>query len=74
MELGEPMIEVTNKVKIYEVNVEKVSSTDNKTITICSHWADSSLVVIIFPESPNSYALKRSDLETAMQNATNTRK
>jgi hypothetical protein len=63
------MIEVENKVKIYDIAGKK--NTDVSEIKITSHWNDDRFINIILPGFSELKVLA-GDLEAAIKNATNT--
>ena len=64
------MIEVNQKIQVYEEDGFDISIGEDKTIGIESHWDDDSLVTIVI--GSKSYTVNASDLERAIENATNT--
>jgi len=64
------MIEVNQKIQVYEEDGFDVPMDVDKTIGIKSHRNDDSLVMIVI--GSKSYTVGASDLERAIENATNT--
>lgn len=63
------MIDVENKLKVYELNDEECS---DKNITVSSHWNSNKLINIII--LGKKYTVAVSDLKAAIDNASNTAK
>lgn len=64
------MINVTNEVRIYEVNGAKLDHPEPPFMIISSHIM-SEMVVIKFTNETNSYTVSVRDLQSALQNAQN---
>lgn len=63
-------IEVTARVQVYEVNGEEVKSIVASYVNIKSHWNRNDMVVLEFKNGV-TLTVVASDLEKAIQNATN---
>jgi hypothetical protein len=64
------MITVQSKVGIYEMNGEKVNTSDDVNLNVSSHWNSDKLVTLTV--GVTTIAVKASDLIAAINNATNT--
>ncbi len=66
------MIEVENKVELYELNGDEISGIDRPTITVKSHWNDDDFVIIVIDNK--EYTVAENDIITAIKNACNINK
>ena len=64
------MIEVFNKVKIYEINGEDTNYNDNTILVVKSNWIDDKRIIIEY--NGMELTVVASDLQDAIKNATNT--
>lgn len=63
------MIDVENKIRIYEINDEEVDWNENHKLTIRSHWNRNEMVVLELDGKKIGVVAR--DLEAAIQNAKN---
>lgn len=66
------MINVVNKLKIYEINDEEIDINDEKILEVENHWNIRNFVVLKFNDV--KITVSANDLEAAIKNATNTNK
>lgn len=64
------MMDVVNKIKIYEIDDEEVESNEDKFLTISSHWNEKDMVNIQI-EDGKIVTVSATDLYKAIENATN---
>lgn len=63
------MIEVTNRVKIYEVNGQEENVAKDDHLIVSSHWNEPSKVELVIAGDKITVVAK--DLRAAIDNATN---
>ena len=64
------MIDVVNKVKVYEIDGEDTEMVETPTIEVRSHWNDPDRVVLAIGRK--KWTILAKDLEAAVSNATHT--
>jgi len=66
------MISVINHVPIYEINGKEQQQT--MSLKVISHWNIDSFVVLEVPGTKDTFTVKKTDLEAAINNAINSRR
>jgi hypothetical protein len=64
------MIDVSSKVRVYEINGADVTGHPHPTVTVHSHWNSNDRVVLELPDGMKA-TFMANDLEAAIKNARN---
>ena len=64
------MIDVINKIEIYEIDGKEVPTGESKVLEVLSHWNRPNMVVIKIEDK--RYTVAEKELVAAIKNATNT--